>query len=332
MSDPATETEGAIPSTAALEPIEKGDALVRPAASIHEIEEAFRAYQRLSERLLTNDDYQTYTERGRKRQFRKRSAWRKLATAYGVSFEERTRFIQRQDPDDPHSIPVYAEFTFRAVAPNGRYADGWGACSIGESRFQRQGGRAKIHHDLPATAETRAKNRAAADLFGLGEVSAEEMSADADGGAPYEGVVDVTPDDASEPPKPGGPPATLKQVKMLVALSKQMEWDDEERHTRATQALDQKIESFKDLSKAQASHLIEAWKPLVDAAEAGDSNTSTSDSGGHGATSHPPASGRPMAGYSHTPGNCPGHEFPDQANMRGFLICAKCGHAQKPDW
>ena len=63
-----------------------------------------------------------------------------------------------------------AEYVVEAKAPNGRSAVGVGIASIHERQFSNP------EHDIPATAHTRAKNRAFADLFGLGEVSAEEIS------------------------------------------------------------------------------------------------------------------------------------------------------------
>ncbi|QBI19364.1 hypothetical protein ER308_07265 [Egibacter rhizosphaerae] len=124
----------------------------------------------------------------------KRSGWRKLSTAFGVTFEIVHRDIERDD----RGAVRRAEFTTRAIAPNGRQVDGWGACDVFERCCEpgcTRGGRhqhcagvdgfrahedawthfSKAEHDIPATAETRSKNRAAADLFGMGEVSAEEM-------------------------------------------------------------------------------------------------------------------------------------------------------------
>jgi len=72
---------------------------------------------------------------------------------------------------------VFAEFVVRATAPNGRSVDGWGAASVAEKGNPSGKALGKLMHDIPATAETRAKNRACADLFGLGEVSAEEVDA-----------------------------------------------------------------------------------------------------------------------------------------------------------
>ena len=123
-------------------------------------------YQELCVKLLDDNDWQIIQGK----RFAKRSAWRKLAVAYGVSFEIRSSEMVRDDEGNLKS----AIFIVRATAPNGRHSDGWGACSVNE----RNAGR-KAEHDIPATAETRAKNRAAADLFGMGEVSAEEVDRNA---------------------------------------------------------------------------------------------------------------------------------------------------------
>ncbi|CAI0427158.1 unnamed protein product [Linum tenue] len=45
----------------------------------------------------------------------------------------------------------------------GRFSDGWGSCEKREKRFL------KPNHDIPSTAETRAKNKASQDLLGIGE-------------------------------------------------------------------------------------------------------------------------------------------------------------------
>jgi len=65
---------------------------------------------------------------------------------------------------------VRARFKVRATSPNGRHMDGIGICDVTERQFTHP------EHDIVATAHTRAINRAFADLFGLGAVSAEEMT------------------------------------------------------------------------------------------------------------------------------------------------------------
>lgn len=50
----------------------------------------------------------------------------------------------------------------------GRFSDGWGSCERREKRFM------KPNHDVPSTAETRAKNKAcqvSSRVFSLAQVS-----------------------------------------------------------------------------------------------------------------------------------------------------------------
>ena len=142
------------------------EVLVTPVGSFADTAKAMEQYQLLCQRLLDANDWQDI--RGKK--FPKRSAWRKLSVAYGVSYTIIDRKMRYDDNDNLLS----AEFVIRATAPNGRHADGWGSCATSE----RNAGH-KANHDIPATAETRAKNRAAADLFGMGQVSAEEVNINA---------------------------------------------------------------------------------------------------------------------------------------------------------
>ena len=137
--------------------------LIRPAATVDECEEAFEDYQALNRRLLVETDFAMIDGKA----FMCRSGLRKLAVFYGVSYEVRDRTITYGDDDRI----IRAEFLVRATAPNGRYSDGWGAASAREPIGRGN----KADHNLPAVAETRAKNRASADLFGLGQVSAEEI-------------------------------------------------------------------------------------------------------------------------------------------------------------
>lgn len=161
------EPEGA--TVAALAPVRATSALVEPAADTLAIRAAFQSYTALCGELLTDDDYQTFTNRGKRQRFKKKAAWRKLAVAFGVSMEHRGQTIER---DDDGKI-VRAEVHVRAVAPNGRFVDGIGVCATSENRDF-----AHLEHDVLATAHTRANNRACSDLFGMGEVSAEEVTDD----------------------------------------------------------------------------------------------------------------------------------------------------------
>jgi hypothetical protein len=176
-----------VPSVAALGTEHVGGALVRAAAPVSAVEAAFREYTQLCERLLDSSDVQTIGGK----QFRKKSAWRKLAVAFGVS----CRIVDRTYERNEAGRIVRAEVLVTATAPNGRTMDGLGACDLFEKCCPPRCPRAQyqehtccpadcsgaVHfsnpqHDLPATAATRATNRACADLFGMGEVSAEEMT------------------------------------------------------------------------------------------------------------------------------------------------------------
>jgi hypothetical protein len=118
-------------------------------------------YQEITQKILNETDYQTI---GRTK-FKKKSAWRKYMKAFKIS----TRVIEKKIIKDDKGRVLEADFLVRAWAPNGTEAEGYGNCSHQERRFT------KPNHDIPATAMTRAVNRAVSDIIGAGEVSAEEM-------------------------------------------------------------------------------------------------------------------------------------------------------------
>ncbi|KAG0481734.1 hypothetical protein HPP92_012592, partial [Vanilla planifolia] len=91
--------------------------------------------------------------------FIKKSGWRKISFFFNLSFEIRDKIINY---DDKRNV-IRAEFVVRAFMHGGRFSDGWGSCEAREKRFN------KPNHDIPSTAETRAKNKACQDLLGIGE-------------------------------------------------------------------------------------------------------------------------------------------------------------------
>ena len=128
-------------------------------------------YQELTEKLLDKSDYQ-----GKK--FKKKSAWRKYATAFNISDE----IIKEEITTDKAGRIIKAVYHVKATLPNGRQGIGVGSLSIfskqtseDESPFVLRQKFSDAEHDIPATAHTRAKNRAISDLIGAGEVSAEEI-------------------------------------------------------------------------------------------------------------------------------------------------------------
>ncbi len=140
--------------------------------SPEQAQSAMAQYQELTRKVLVGEDWQGSA--GKPNSFVKRRGYAKLATFYGISTELRTLDIDR----DGDGMILRARVIARATHPNGRFAEGDGACSTLEKRFQSPGGRQKIEHDLPATAATRAVNRAISNLIGFGEVSAEETEGD----------------------------------------------------------------------------------------------------------------------------------------------------------
>lgn len=149
-----------------------GDSVLRP-FDVAEQMEAMRAYQRGLQSILDDGDWQ---QAGAER-FVKRSGWRKIAAWFGLSIELVRDHVDRADDGSVVRAQIWA----RAIAPNGRFADGDGYCDVSESRFARN--KAKLENDLRGTACTRAINRAISNLVGMGAVSHEEV--EASGGPPF---------------------------------------------------------------------------------------------------------------------------------------------------
>lgn len=159
-------------------------------------------YQDLVKALLDKSDYQMIRTKEGMQPKKKKSAWRKLATAFNISDDIVEEEIIR---DECHRI-ISAKFVVKATLPNGRYGMGLGDCSIFDkvkkddekepSPFELRKRFNNAEHDVISTAHTRAKSRAISDLVGGGEVSAEELSGvDAGGIKPKKPVK----------PKPGKP-------------------------------------------------------------------------------------------------------------------------------
>lgn len=171
---------------------ETSPALVRPVAELSEVRAVFEAFEACKTGLLKPTDMQKVYD-GR---FIKKSGWRKIAVFFGLSLEKRAEGWL-----DGAESPTWT-VTYRAIASGGQFQDATGYCSWAESMGAGRvnsalataekktvadtwtqekadqyvsGQKAKLEHDIRATAETRAKNRAISDLVGGGEVSAEEM-------------------------------------------------------------------------------------------------------------------------------------------------------------
>lgn len=139
-------------------------------------------YQELVEALLDKSDYQPIQTKDGIKKSKKKSAWRKLATAFNISDEVLEKEIIR---DECHRI-ISARYEVKATLPNGRHGVGTGSASIFDkinkkdtkepTPFELRQRYTNAEHDVISTAHTRAKSRAISDLIGAGEVSAEELS------------------------------------------------------------------------------------------------------------------------------------------------------------
>lgn len=171
------EAEDITPADAPTEPAPSTDIATRPTTCIlmplaepAEVKAAMVAYQRTLDNILDPTDWQG--RQGSKGSFVKKSGWRKISKAFGLSVTVLRDRVER----DEDGIVVRAEALVRASAPNGQHFDGDGYCSADEPRFADAKGRQKLENDLRATATTRAMNRAISSLVGFGEVSADEVN------------------------------------------------------------------------------------------------------------------------------------------------------------
>jgi len=137
---------------------------------IDQLAEAHKKFGEFKHRILTRDDWMVIQGRN----FLKKSAWRKWALGCGVSDE---LVSLERIPSEGRTKD--GEFQYRVISnaihrPTGRSSIGVAAASNKEKPNW-----AHEEHDVLTLAHTRSKTRAISDLVGGGEVSAEEMTAEA---------------------------------------------------------------------------------------------------------------------------------------------------------
>jgi hypothetical protein len=134
-----------------------------PVASTDKLVRAMRTFEDVKTKMLTEQD--KYALDDKSERIRK-SGWRKLALAFGISDEV---LHEERAVDDKDPAHVIVRFTVRAWARGGRSVVGVGSASSKERAF------AHLEHDLRALAHTRAKSRAIADLLGSSDQVADEF-------------------------------------------------------------------------------------------------------------------------------------------------------------
>ena len=209
--------------------------IVKPIVSAQAAVENWHEFQTLKVSLLEANDYQDI--QGKK--FIKKGGWRKIATVFNLA----DAIVSKQIDRDDSGKTMRAEFTVRVTAPNGRYADGWGCCSLNEGRQFN-----KVDHDIPATAHTRAKNRAISDLVGGGEVSAEEMQG--------EQQTTTRQKQSAQPEQALSGGISAPQNKKIQVTCTEMKIDKDSYHAYLTAAFGKAHTN--DLTKKEASEVIEA--------------------------------------------------------------------------
>src|SRR5690606_9907880 len=169
-------------------PLSFGEALERLTApgALEQQQKLMDLYDRACRALVGPNDVQREGDR----EFKKKSAWRKLGRFFGVSTEI-VKIESGWEWDEEEQVRHFvARVIVRGTAPWGQSVEAVGLCSTRELRFYSRGqpnpvARAKAEHDCEATAATRATNRAISDLIAAGEVSAEEIE--------HEGVPEPAP-------------------------------------------------------------------------------------------------------------------------------------------
>jgi hypothetical protein len=134
-----------------------------PVASTEDLVRAMHRFEQVKAALLVHDR-DSYWADGKERI--RKSGWRKLALAFGISDELIDERCER-DPSDPSHVIWHVHV--RCYARGGRTVEGVGSASSRERPF------AHVEHDLHALAHTRAKSRAIADMLGSSDLVAEEM-------------------------------------------------------------------------------------------------------------------------------------------------------------
>jgi hypothetical protein len=168
--------------------------VVMPAVNGDEAIKVWDAYEDLKSKIVKDSDIQKIEGKD----FLKKSYWRKIATFFNLSVE-----VVEERKEALGKTFVW-HFTCKAIhQPTGRYAIGVGSCDAYEKavlvdgeymkkgkvtkwgktkdgksfpeEFQWEKATPNSIHNIRATAETRAFNRAVSNLVGGGEVSAEEV-------------------------------------------------------------------------------------------------------------------------------------------------------------
>ena len=137
------------------------------------IVQSIELFEFVVSKILRESDYHTYKNG---KQHIKRSGCQKLATAFNVSTETLSIEIEKEYNNNEELIDIHATAYVKATRPNGSFVIIHGSKSKSEywSEKYKNFGSYNLHN-LKATAETKASNRATLNAVGFGMVSADEI-------------------------------------------------------------------------------------------------------------------------------------------------------------
>lgn len=214
--------------------------LVVPITTNEKIMEAWKNFQDLKIKLLEDNDFVEI----RGERYAKKSAFRKLALAFGVS----TELVKEEVKENKGSI-IY-HITMKAIAPSGRFMTAVASCQSDERKFSKAS-------DVRAIAQTRSTNRCIADIIGWSAPSAEEMitAEEREGEQPENNnkwLNNVFGDDNLKPKRDlvetDDERRTEKQRDLLISLLYRKVANEDERAER--------LEMVENFSKREASEAI----------------------------------------------------------------------------
>jgi hypothetical protein len=192
--------------------IVEAEPLVSP-ADPKRVLEVMRRFEEFKRQALTPNDFVMLEIGKEKKPYIKKSGWMKYALACQLNLEKRDERVE----EHPDGSKVF-HYTYRAVAPNGRYADAVGSASSTEKVFTHP------DHDVRALAQTRACNRAISNLVAGGEVSAEEMISDMKEQSAAQPQGKNLEIQSSEPSKPEDGSLDAITDEMLAAELEKLPW------------------------------------------------------------------------------------------------------------
>lgn len=209
-------------------------------------QEKTRYYAALCERLGLDPYTQPFTPlrlNGKEVLYASRAATDQLARIHGVT----RRVVSRERLEDVYVVTVQASL------PNGRTEDAIGAVPLG-------GLKGEALANALMKAETKAKRRATLAILGLGMLDESELET-----IPKTAMAPVPPtafppaqDEVEAEGEPVEPPITEPQIKKISVLLREIGATD---RTLSRQfcgmLLGRELSSIKDLSKSEASELIE---------------------------------------------------------------------------